>query len=103
MQFEVNVLGAIHAVNTFLPLLRKGVAKKIILVSGSSSQHEFVQAAQMTAMAALSITKCALGMVGVKYSVELKEEGFTVVAVNPGWVDTAATAGDQRAGEPGLP
>ncbi|KAI0723712.1 hypothetical protein C8Q72DRAFT_787192, partial [Fomitopsis betulina] len=98
--FEVNILGAIHAVNTFLPLLRKGIAKKIILVSGSSSQHEFVQKAQMTAMAMLLITKCALG-----YSVELKEEGFTIVAVNPGWVNTAATAGlgDQRAGEPGLP
>lgn len=95
----MNVLGAIHAINAFLPLLRKGVAKKIILVSGDSSQHEWVQTTQMTAMAALSITKCALGMVGVKYSVELKEERFTVVGVNPEWVDTSAKAGDQRTGE----
>ena len=99
IQFEVNVLGAIHAVNAFLPLLRGGSAKKIILVSGGSGQPEFVQKVQMGAMATLSITKCALGMVGVKYSVELKDEGFTVVAVNPGWVDTSATAGNQGACE----
>ena len=73
--------------------------KKVILVSGDSSQPEFVQKAQMSAMATLSITKCALGMVGVKYSVELKDEGFIVVAVNPGWVNTSATAGDRSASE----
>ncbi|KAH9925489.1 NAD-P-binding protein [Fomitopsis serialis] len=90
--YEVNVLGAIHAVNAFLPLLRKGTTKKIILVGGGASTREFVLKAQVATMAALSITKAALTMVVLKYAVGLKDEGFTVVSVNPGWVDTSATA-----------
>ncbi|GBE85213.1 predicted protein [Sparassis crispa] len=71
--FKVNVLGVVHTVNAFLPLLRKGTAKKIIIL-------------------AYGTTKAGTHMVVTKYAALLENEGFTVVALSPGLVDTSATA-----------
>ncbi|KZT65898.1 NAD(P)-binding protein [Daedalea quercina L-15889] len=89
--FEVNTLGGIHAVNAFLPLLRSGTNKKIIFMGGDAIRHDFIFKTQFTEMSCLSITKFGQKMTALKYAVQLKDEGFTVVTVSPGWVDTSAT------------
>ncbi|TFY62364.1 hypothetical protein EVJ58_g3909 [Rhodofomes roseus] len=90
--FKVNVLGAIHAVNAFLPLLRKGSAKKIAIIGSEGGTSEYAWGIRIPGMAAYATTKAAEHLVATKYAVLLEPEGFTVVTISPGLVDTRATA-----------
>lgn len=49
-------------------------------------------------LAAYAITKAATNVAATKWAVRLKGEGFVVVALSPGLVDTTGTMG-----EPGIP
>ncbi|PCH42771.1 NAD(P)-binding protein [Wolfiporia cocos MD-104 SS10] len=93
--FQVNVLGIIHSVNAFLPLLRRGAAKKIILVSTGAGDRDVVWRARFDSAAAYGVTKAAANMVAIKYAVQLEPEGFVVVALSPGTVDVSATAAEE--------
>ena len=73
-------------------LLRKGTAKKIVFISTSLGERDFVWKARITEMAAYSVTKAAEHMIMTKYAAALEEEGFVVAAVNPGGVDSSDTA-----------
>ena len=88
----MNTLGAIHAVDAFLPLLRSGTTKKIIIISSGGGERDVVWRARMAELAAYGVTKCAENMVMTKYAAELESEGFVVAAVSPGKVDVSATA-----------
>ncbi|OBZ67322.1 hypothetical protein A0H81_12619 [Grifola frondosa] len=87
--FKVNVLGVIHTINTFLPLLRKGSAKKIVVLGAGAGNPDFAWKSRFAVMAAYSSTKGASAVVAAKYAVLLEEEGFTVVSLSPGLVNTA--------------
>ena len=50
---------------------------------------EFVKQSEIGLSAPYAITKAALNMVNVKYAVDLKEEGFTFLAISPGYVATS--------------
>ncbi|KAH9929440.1 NAD-P-binding protein [Fomitopsis serialis] len=89
--FKVNVLGVVHAVNAFLPLLRKGTAKKIITIGSEGGDSSLVWKMRLAKAAAYGTTKAAENMVATKYAAELENEGFTVVSVSPGMVDVSAT------------
>ncbi|CAF1347991.1 unnamed protein product [Didymodactylos carnosus] len=82
--FEINALGPLLVIQQSLPLLRKGVMKKIINVSSLLGSHEMNPGRQV----AYSTAKCALGMITNVFAKELANEGFTVVAVHPGTVAT---------------
>ena len=88
-QVEVNVLGVINATNAFLPLLRNGVGKKCITLSTGVADLDFTLASEFPALTPYSISKAGTNMVVAKYAVELKQEGFTFVAISPGLVDTS--------------
>ena len=47
-------------------------------------------------MAAYGMTKAAALVATVKFAVNLAPEGFTVVTISPGLVDTSETVGDTR-------
>ena len=84
-----------HSVNAFLPLLRKGTTKKIIVISSEGGVPEMVWKIRLGHAAAYGITKAAENMVATKYAALLEEEGFVVAAVSPGLVDVSSTATDQ--------
>ncbi|CCL98833.1 uncharacterized protein FIBRA_00838 [Fibroporia radiculosa] len=90
--FKVNVLGVVHAVNAFLPLLRKGTTKKIIVIGSGAGERTFVWNMRMNSMVAYGTTKAATNMVSTKYAAQLEPEGFVVVSISPGFVDVSATA-----------
>ncbi|EED84594.1 predicted protein [Postia placenta Mad-698-R] len=90
--FKVNVLGFVHSVNAFLPLLRKGSTKKIVLIGTEGGEREFVRVAHLHGMSAYGTTKAAAHMVVAKYAVLLERDGFIVASVAPGLVDVSATA-----------
>ncbi|TFY55441.1 hypothetical protein EVJ58_g8246 [Rhodofomes roseus] len=91
-QFKVNVLGVVHTVNAFLPLLRRGTTKKIIIIGSEGGDCGLVWKMRLSNAAAYGTTKAAENMVATKYAAELESEGFTVVSVSPGMVDVSGTA-----------
>jgi NAD(P)-dependent dehydrogenase (short-subunit alcohol dehydrogenase family) len=86
---DTNVLGAIFVTNTFLPLILKGKQKKIVHISSAMGDAEFVRKAGVTGAVGYSASKAMLNLVVAKFAVELGEKGVNVVALSPGWVDTA--------------
>ncbi|KAH9837557.1 uncharacterized protein C8Q71DRAFT_753147 [Rhodofomes roseus] len=94
--FKVNTLGAIHSVDAFLPLLRKGSTKKIVIISTDGGERDVVWKTGTTILAAYCVTKSAENMVMTKYAAELVDEGFIVAAISPGVVDVSGTAASPR-------
>ncbi|KAH9929441.1 uncharacterized protein B0H18DRAFT_211604 [Fomitopsis serialis] len=92
--FKVNVLGVVHTVNAFLPLLRKGTAKKIIVIGSEGGDCSLVWRIRLANAAAYGTTKAAENMVATKYAAELESEDFTVASVSPGIVDVSKTAAE---------
>jgi len=90
--FHVNVIGVVHTINSFLPLLRQGAAKKVVTLSSGMGDTEAVLKAGLPNQAPYAISKAALNMVVAKYAAEYKAEGFVFVAISPGLVDTTTKA-----------
>lgn len=86
--FKVNVTGVHYVTSAFLPLLKKGGLKKVINISttlgsiGKSATYSAVPTP------AYKITKAALNMLTVQYSLAFADQGFTFVAITPGWIQT---------------
>ena len=84
----------IHSITAFLPLLRAGSTKKIVVVSTAGADPGFVRKVADASAAAYGITKAAALMAATKWAVKLQGEGFVVVSVSPGLVDTTGTIGE---------
>jgi NAD(P)-dependent dehydrogenase (short-subunit alcohol dehydrogenase family) len=87
---KVNVLGAIFSINAFLPLVRKSNIKKIIVITTGLADRDMTEKSTISFWLIYSSMKAALNMVVAKYAVELKSEGFKLLALSPGLVDTTA-------------
>ncbi|EJD36367.1 putative short-chain dehydrogenases/reductase [Auricularia subglabra TFB-10046 SS5] len=86
--FDTNVLGGILTTNAFLPLLRKGERKKVLSIgSGQGDTTSILEIGQKYSPS-YAVTKSAMEMVGVKYAVKYKDEGFTFLTICPGPVKT---------------
>lgn len=85
---ETNVVGVHNVSSAFLPLLRLGKAKKLVNITstmGSISLKDFMVHAPT---ASYKISKAALNMMTAQYSLDLKDEGFIVAGISPGWLKT---------------
>ncbi|OSD00312.1 short-chain dehydrogenases/reductase [Trametes coccinea BRFM310] len=87
--FRVNVVGVVHTINAFLPLLRKGSAKKVISISTGVADNDLLLQTGFLIQAPYCISKAALNTAVAKYAAELRDEGFTFLALSPGLVNTA--------------
>jgi NAD(P)-dependent dehydrogenase (short-subunit alcohol dehydrogenase family) len=85
---DVNVVGVIYSVNAFLPLVRKGTVKKIIVISTGMADADMVVQHDIPGSIIYSSMKAALNMIVAKYAVELKPEGIVILALSPGLVNT---------------
>ncbi|EGD85738.1 hypothetical protein H112_06657 [Trichophyton rubrum D6] len=85
---NINVVSVHIVTSAFLPLLRNGTMRKVFNMS--TTMGSIGMAAKFRAAPAPSykISKAALNMLTVQYALALEDEGFTVVAVSPGWVKT---------------
>lgn len=89
-QFEVNVLGTLKATRTFLPLLKKG--SKIVIISstaGSIGRRKRLRASGN--LYGYRVSKCAVNMLGVLLSEDLRKKGIPVLLMHPGIVKTRMT------------
>ncbi|KAI0351045.1 NAD-P-binding protein [Trametes cingulata] len=81
-------------ISAFLPLLRAGTTKKIVVISTGGAHTESINAAGISGMVAYGTTKAAAVMITTKWALQLKNEGFVVVSLAPGLVDTTGTRGE---------
>ncbi len=88
---EVNVIGVIYSINAFLPLVQKSGIKKIVVISTGMADPEIALQCGFETLVTYSAIKAALNMVVVKYAVELKSAGITLLALSPGVVNTRET------------
>ncbi|KAL5520490.1 hypothetical protein ACEPAG_9714 [Sanghuangporus baumii] len=93
--FKTNVVGTTHAINAFIPLLRAGEMKKVLVVSSSMGSPRFALRANISTAGPYAISKAALNMVVAKFATRFKDEGFTFLAVSPGLVKTLPGPSDQ--------
>jgi NAD(P)-dependent dehydrogenase (short-subunit alcohol dehydrogenase family) len=90
--FETNVFGVVAVINAMLPLLRKGIAPRIVNVSsevgsiGSMTDPDSPLWPMTTVPYPAS--KAALNMVTAMYAKELRPDGILVNAANPGYCAT---------------
>ncbi|TFK41983.1 hypothetical protein BDQ12DRAFT_349623 [Crucibulum laeve] len=87
--FTINVVGVVHTINAFLPLLHKGEVKKVITLSSGAADVEATLQLGFAANAAYSISKAALNMAVAKYATQYKKDGFVFLALSPGLVNTS--------------
>ncbi|RDX44682.1 short-chain dehydrogenases/reductase [Lentinus brumalis] len=87
--FRTNVAGVAHTINIFLPLLRKGSAKKVITLSTGLADTDVILNTGFNVNPQYSISKAALNMLIAHYAVTLKDEGFIFLALSPGVVNSA--------------
>ncbi|KAK3656521.1 hypothetical protein LTR56_002868 [Elasticomyces elasticus] len=91
--FKVNVVGVVHTINCFLPLIRKGEQKKIITLSTGMADLDLVNQFSIPIAAPYSISKAAVNMMVAKYNAALGEsEGILFLSISPGFVDTSEGA-----------
>ncbi|KAJ6153560.1 hypothetical protein N7470_006519 [Penicillium chermesinum] len=85
--FHTNVTAVHYVTQAFLPLLRKG--KKIVInISTTLGAFSKVHIYQPMPSPAYTVTKAALNMLGLQYAYKYKDEGFTFLAISPGWLRT---------------
>ncbi|KAM4065218.1 short chain dehydrogenase [Hirsutella rhossiliensis] len=94
--FTINVLGVHWVTRAFLPLLRKGNLKKVANISSSTTfgSTTLAGATHILPAPAYKISKAALNALTVQYALDHEKEGFSFIALCPGWMKTALGGGD---------
>ncbi|AEO64646.1 9b57afb8-39aa-4e7c-bb15-a362969ded22 [Thermothielavioides terrestris] len=85
--FEINVIGQVHLINLFLPLLLKGQTKKVVIVSTGLADFELTNKYDLELGSLYSASKAAVNMIVAKFSAQYKKDGVLFLALSPGMVD----------------
>lgn len=89
IQFNINVLGVVHTINVFLPLLKAGKTKKVIAITSGFGDVDVTLDGEFDVSVPYSISKAALNLAIAKYAVAYKADGFVFLSISPGVVNTA--------------
>ncbi|KFY41132.1 hypothetical protein V494_03195 [Pseudogymnoascus sp. VKM F-4513 (FW-928)] len=92
--FTINVLGVHWVTREFLPLLQKGSLKKVANISTTLGSTTLAPAAQYLPAPSYKISKAAMNALTVQYALDYEKEGFSFIALCPGWMKTDLGGGD---------
>lgn len=92
--FTINVMGVHWVTREFLPLLKKGTLKKVANISTTMGSITLAAAAAALPAPAYKISKAAMNALTVQYALEYEKEGFSFIALCPGWMKTDLGGGD---------
>ncbi|KAI1426991.1 NAD(P)-binding protein [Xylaria sp. FL1777] len=92
--FIVNVLGVHWVTRAFLPLLQRGNLKKVANISTALASMTLASDAQFLLAPAYKTSKAAMNALTVQYALEYEKEGFSFMALCPGWMKTELGGGD---------
>jgi NAD(P)-dependent dehydrogenase (short-subunit alcohol dehydrogenase family) len=102
-ELSFSELGRVYATNVFAPMvlagvllpnLRAGQRKIVVNISSTMGSMASAAANKDAKSYAYRSSKSALNMLNVCQANELRGEGFTCVAVHPGWVKTDMGGGE---------
>lgn len=85
--FNVNVIGNVHLINLFLPLILKGQAKKVIVLTSGFADVDWTNKYDLTPGSLYSASKAAMNMITAKYSAQYKKDGVLFLSLSPGMVE----------------
>ncbi|RDW58270.1 hypothetical protein BP5796_12200 [Coleophoma crateriformis] len=86
--FDVNVI-AVHNVSVgFLPLLSSSRQKKLVIITSELGSITNTAIFSTAPFPSYKVSKAAVNMLMAQYAMELGPKGFTVFAINPGWLST---------------
>ncbi|KAH7077911.1 hypothetical protein BKA63DRAFT_274435 [Paraphoma chrysanthemicola] len=85
--FSTNVIGQIHLINLYMPLILKGKVKKIIAISTGLADLDITSGYGLHEAAPYSASKAALNMVIAKFDSEWRKQGVLLMGVAPGAVE----------------
>ncbi|KAL2760350.1 hypothetical protein ACRALDRAFT_1067078 [Sodiomyces alcalophilus JCM 7366] len=85
--FNVNVIGNVHLYHLFLPLILKGSAKKIIVISSGLADADFTNKYDIEPGSLYSASKAAMNMITAKFSAQYKKDGVLFLSICPGMVE----------------
>ncbi|KAJ8131776.1 hypothetical protein O1611_g1847 [Lasiodiplodia mahajangana] len=92
--FTINVMGVHWTTQAFLPLLQKGNLKKVANITTNFGSITLAPAVHFMPAPAYKISKTALHALTVQYAIDHADEGFSFVALCPGWLKTDLGGGD---------
>ena len=84
--YDTNAIGALRVTRALLPHLRRGSARRIVMISSSLGS---VEEDTNSGCYGYRMSKAALNIASKNLAIDLRPEGFTVLIVHPGWVQTA--------------
>ncbi|OLS32629.1 MAG: C-factor [Candidatus Heimdallarchaeota archaeon AB_125] len=84
--FSVNTIAPVLIIERFLPLIKNG--ENPIIINISSTSGSIGRRSRKGGGYSYSASKAALNMITKALSVDLEEDGITVVSIHPGWVKT---------------
>ncbi|KAL7820615.1 hypothetical protein V8C26DRAFT_392736 [Trichoderma gracile] len=82
------IWGGAWTTNAFLPLIERGEMKKIVHITSTMANPEFIVASGVDYALAYAIAKAGMNVQVAKYAAELAPKGIKTLALCPGWVDT---------------
>lgn len=85
--FDINVLGNIHLINLFVPLLLKGEVKKVIVISSGHADTDVIAKYEVANAPVYSATKAAMNVIIAKFHAQYKKDGILFLAISPGAVE----------------
>lgn len=85
---NTNVIGPHRVINAFLPALQARQTRKIIYISSTAASLTNQVGEKWGLRGPYATSKAAGNMLTIQFHNELHDEGYTVVAVHPGWVAT---------------
>ncbi|KAJ5914187.1 hypothetical protein N7504_003070 [Penicillium tannophilum] len=85
---STGIYGALWATNAFLPLIEKGIQKKIVHISSAMADTNLINRSGVSYAVAYAVSKAGMNVQVAKYAAELAPKGIKVLALSPGWVDT---------------
>ncbi|GAP88229.1 putative short chain dehydrogenase reductase [Rosellinia necatrix] len=86
--FTTNVMGVHWVTREFLPLLQKGTLKKVANISTPMGCTSIAKITAFLPVPAYKVSKAALNALTAHYAVEYEKEGFSFIALCPGWIKT---------------
>ena len=90
--FRVNTLGLVHAVQAFIPLIRKSTIKKVVNISSAMADIALINELDLEFGGPYSASKAASNVIIAKYSAAYKTEGILFLSISPGYVATERNA-----------
>ncbi|TFY77459.1 hypothetical protein EWM64_g6552 [Hericium alpestre] len=89
-QFNLNVVGVVHTMNVFLPLVKKNPIQKVIVIGSGISDIHTAPRFRYAVTTPYCTSKAVVNLVVSKYGVAYKAHGGPLfLALSPGLVNTS--------------